>query len=123
MMKQLYSCGLYQYQLMIVGYTFTTKNGMVSLDCNMAGVSPTSSSHITIRSTAAKIQLPVRKIRLLGALICSQMDFNGTHNNGKDYLMSTETDHRLEWVLPLPVLETEINAPINTVMMIIIINK
>ena len=62
---------------------------MVSLDCNMAGVSSASSSHITIRGTAAKIQLPVRKILLLGAptlKCCSQMDFKGTHNNGKDLL-------------------------------------
>ena len=50
------------------GYRFLTKNGMVSLDCNMAaGVSSASrSSHITIRGTAAKIELPVRKILLLG---------------------------------------------------------
>ena len=45
---------------------FTTKNGMVSLDCNMAGVSSTSSSHIVIHGTVAKIQLPVLKILLLG---------------------------------------------------------
>ena len=60
---------------------------MVSLDCNMAGVTSASSSHIVIRGTAAKIQLPVRKILLLGAATlkcCSQMDFKGTHNNGKD---------------------------------------
>ena len=50
------------------GYTFTTKNGVVSLDCNMAGVSSASrSSHITIPGTAAKIELPVRKILLLSA--------------------------------------------------------
>ena len=53
-MEQFYLCGLYQYQLMIVG-TFTTKNGMVSLDRNMVDVSSASSSHITIRGTAAKI--------------------------------------------------------------------
>ena len=48
------------------GYmSFTTKNAMVSHDCNMAGVSSASSSHITIHGTAAKIQ-PVRKILLLG---------------------------------------------------------
>ena len=45
------------------GYTFTTKNGMVSLDCNMADASSASSSHhITIPGTAAKIQLPIHKI-------------------------------------------------------------
>ena len=67
--------------------TFTTQNGMVSLNCNMASVSSASSSHIAIRGTVAKIQLPVRKILLLVTLIlkcCSQMDFKGTHNNGKD---------------------------------------
>ena len=61
---------------------------MVSLDCNMVGVSA-SSSHIAIHGTAAKIQLPVHKILLLGAptlKCCSQMDFKGTHNNGKDLL-------------------------------------
>ena len=55
---------------------------MASLDCNMAGVSFASSSHIVIRGTAAKIQLPVRKIPLLGAstLKCySQMDFKFKH--------------------------------------------
>ena len=58
---------------------------MVSLDCNMVGVSFASSSHIAIHSTAPKIQQPVRKILLLGALTlkcCSQMDIKlGT---GKD---------------------------------------
>ena len=51
-------------------HTCATQNSMVSLDCNIAGVSSASSSHIMIRSTAAKIQvlqLPVRKILLLGA--------------------------------------------------------
>ena len=68
------------------GYTFTTKNGMVSLDCNMARVSSASSSHITIHGTAAKIQPPIHKILLLSVLTlkcCSQIDFNGTRNNGK----------------------------------------
>ena len=46
-MKQFYHCGLYQYQLKIVGTT--TKNGMVSLDCNMVGVSSALSSHVRIR--------------------------------------------------------------------------
>ena len=62
---------------------------MVSLDCNMAGVSSASSSHIMIRGTVAKIQLPVRKMLLLRAptlKCCSQMAFKGTHNNGKDLL-------------------------------------
>ena len=89
MMKQFYLlCGLYQYQLMIVD-THLQPNGMVSLDCNMAGVTSASSSHIVICSTAAKLQLPVHKILLLGAPTlkgCSQMDFKGTHNNGKDLL-------------------------------------
>ena len=38
---------------------------------------------------ASKIQLPLPKILLLGAptlKYCSQMDFKGTHNNGKDLL-------------------------------------
>ena len=97
MMKQFNHCGLYQYQLTIVG-TVTTENGMVALDCNMAGVSSASSSHITIRGIAAKIQLPARKILLLGAptLKClSQMDFKGTHNNGKD-LLTNRKDPRAE---------------------------
>ena len=66
-----------------------TKNGMVSLDCNMAGVPSASSSDITIRGTATKIQLPLHKILLLGAptlKCCSQMDFKGPHHNGKDPL-------------------------------------
>ena len=53
---------------------------MVSLDCNMVGVSSASSSHIAIRGTVGKIQLAVRKILLLGAAtltFCSQMDFKG----------------------------------------------
>ena len=66
---------------------------MVSLDCNMAGVSSASSSHITIRGTAAQIQLPVGKIPLLGAPTlkrCSQMDSKETCNNGKDLLINTK---------------------------------
>ena len=62
---------------------------MASLDCNMVGVSSASSSHIAIRSITAKIQLPVCKILLLGArtLKCRpQIDFKGTHHNGKDLL-------------------------------------
>ena len=73
------------------GHTFTTENGMVTLDCNMAGVSSASSSQITICDTVAKIQLLVRKILLLGAptlKCCSQMNFKGIHNNGKDLLTS-----------------------------------
>ena len=80
------------------GYTFTTKNGKASLDCNMAGVSSASSSHIMIRDTAAKIQLAVRKILLLGApslKCCSQMDFKGTHYKGKD-LLTNRKDPRAE---------------------------
>ena len=71
------------------GYAFTTKNGTVSLHCNMACILSASSSHITIRGIAAKTQLPVRKILLLDAPTlkrCSQMDFKWTHNNGKDHL-------------------------------------
>ena len=67
MMKQFYPCGLYQYQLTIVGTHLKPKMVWVSLDCNMAGVTSASSSHITIRGTVAKIQLPVRKILFLGA--------------------------------------------------------
>ena len=52
---------------------------MVSLDCNMVSASSASSSHITIRSTAAKTQLPIRKKILLlstpNLKCCSQMDF------------------------------------------------
>ena len=38
-MKQFYPCSLYQYQLTIVGThdLHTTKNGTISLDCNMGG--------------------------------------------------------------------------------------
>ena len=43
------------------------KNGTVSLDCNMAGVSSASSSHTTYHCTAAQIQLPIRKILLFCA--------------------------------------------------------
>ena len=62
---------------------------MVSFDCNMVGVSSASSSHIAIHGTTAKIQLAIRKILLLGATTlkcCSQMDFKGTDNNGKNLL-------------------------------------
>ena len=72
-------------------YTFTTQNPFKTLDCNMAGVSSASSNHITIRNSEAKIQLPVRKLLLLGALAlkcCSQMDFKGPHHNGKDLLIN-----------------------------------
>ena len=58
MIKQFYHCGLYRYQLMIVGTRwFTPKYVMVSLDCNTAGASSASSSRITIRGTVAKICL------------------------------------------------------------------
>ena len=59
------------------GYIFTTKTAMVSLDC----------SHIMICGIAAKMYLPVKQILLLGTptlKCCSQMDFKGTHNDGKD---------------------------------------
>ena len=84
MMKQFYPCDLYQYQLMIVGTYLKPKNGMVSLDCNMAGVTSASveaKRHTAIHGTAEIIQLPVRKILLVGAPAlkrCSQMDFKGT---------------------------------------------
>ena len=71
---------------------------MVYLDRNMVGVLSASSSHIAIRSTAAKTQLPVRKILLLGAQTlkcCSQVDFKGPHNNGKD-LLTNKKDPRAE---------------------------
>ena len=77
-MKQFYPCGWYQYQLTIVGTHLEPKMVWSSLIATLAGVSSASSSHITIRGTAAKTQLPVRKILLLGALTlkcCSQMDF------------------------------------------------
>ena len=64
----------------------------------MAGVLSAASSHIAIRSTAAKIQPPVRKILLLGAptlKCCLQMDFKGTHSNGKD-LQKDPRDPRAE---------------------------
>ena len=57
----------------------------------MVGVSYAGSSYIMIQGIAAKIQLPVHKILFLGAptlKCCSQMDFKGTHNNGKDLLTS-----------------------------------
>ena len=77
MVKQFYPCGLSQYQLTIQGgHPFTTKNGMVSLDRNMASVSCASSSHMEIRDTAAKKPpAPISKILLLGAptlKCCSQ---------------------------------------------------
>ena len=69
MIKQFYPYGLYQYQLTIVGtHLQPTVVCMVFLDCNMVGVLSASSSHIAICGTAAKIQLPVCKILLLGAL-------------------------------------------------------
>ena len=90
MMKQFYPCGLYQYQLTIVG----TRD----LQLNMVWFPLIaiwrvhrllqSSSHVAIRGTAAKTQLAVRKILLLGAptlKCCSQMNFKITHN-GKDLL-------------------------------------
>ena len=46
MMKPFYHCGLYQYQLTIVGTHNTTENGMVSLDCNMAGLLQAVTSRI-----------------------------------------------------------------------------
>ena len=95
MMKQFYLCG----------FSVSTKNGMVSLDHNMAGVSSASSSHIVIRGTAAKIQLPVHKILLLGAAptlkCCSQMDLKGTHNNGKDSRQAERTHGLIQMLLVL----------------------
>ena len=55
MLKRFYPCGLYQYQLTIVGTHFLTKYGMVSLDRNIASVLSASRSHIVIHGTAAKI--------------------------------------------------------------------
>ena len=49
------------------GHMIYIKNGLVSLDCNMAGVLSASIGHIAIRGTAAKIKLPIGKIRFLGA--------------------------------------------------------
>ena len=69
-MKRFYHCGLYVSLSVSTddcGYIFTTQNGVFSLDSNMVGVSSASTSHITIRGTVATIQLPVRKILLLGA--------------------------------------------------------
>ena len=68
---------------------FTTKNGMVPpwLQHGRCIVC-FKQSHRDSRH-CAKIQLPVRKILLLGTSTlkcCSQMDFKGTHNNGKDLL-------------------------------------
>ena len=52
MTKQLYPCIGINGRLWAHAYN---KNGLVSLDCNMAGVASASSSHIAIHGTAAKI--------------------------------------------------------------------
>ena len=76
---------------MIVGTHLKPKNGMVSLNCNMAGgASSASSSHIAIHNTAAKIKLPVRKyccsvLQLLNVAHKWTL-IQGTDNNGKDLL-------------------------------------
>ena len=68
MMKQFYSCGLYQYQLTIVGTDSQPKMVWSPLIATwQVYVSSASSSHIVIRGTAAKIQMPIRNILLLGA--------------------------------------------------------
>ena len=84
MTKQFCSCDLYQYELTTVG----TRDLQPKM-ANMADLSSASSSHIMIRGTAAKIQLPVRKMLLLSTqtLKCySEMDLKGTDNNGTELL-------------------------------------
>ena len=61
-------------------------------------ISSASSSHITICGTAAKMQLPVHNILSLGAptlTCCSQMDYKGTDNNGKDLLTNRKDPYGL----------------------------
>ena len=76
------------------GHTFTTQNGMVTFDCNMAGVSSASTSHITSRGTAANIyDCPFAKcccsaLRLWN--VAQKWTLKGTHNNGKDFLTNTK---------------------------------
>ena len=80
-MRHFYPCGLHQYRRTIVGTHFTAQNGMISLDCNMAGVYrllPAVTSRFA--TLQPKCNLPVHKILSLGAptlKCCSQlMDFN-----------------------------------------------
>ena len=78
MMKQFYPCGLYQYQQTIVGTHLQPKMVRSPLIATWWVYHLIQSSHITIRSTVAKVQQPIRKILLLGAptlKCCSQMDF------------------------------------------------
>ena len=78
----------YQYQLTIVGIHLKQKMASLIATWRVYRLLHWS-SHIAIRGTAAKMQLPIRKILLLGAptlKCCSHMDFKVTHNNGKDLL-------------------------------------
>ena len=89
-MKQFYPCGLYQYQLTIVG-TRDLQPKMVWSPLIATWRVYHLLQAVTSRFAALrqKYRLPSRKIMLLGALtlkFCSQKDFKGPHNNGKDLL-------------------------------------
>ena len=89
MMKQFYLCGLYQYQLTIVGTHSQPKMALSPLIATWRVYRLLQAVTSRFAGTAEKIQLPVHKMLLLGAptlKCCSRMDFNGTHNNGKDLL-------------------------------------
>ena len=79
MTKQFYPCGLRQYQLMIVGTHLQPKMIWSPLitKWRVCRLFQSPSSHIVICGTAAKIQLPVRKILLLG-----RSDFEMLLTNG-----------------------------------------
>ena len=82
-MKQFYLCGLYQYQLTIVGTHLQPEMVWSPLIATRQVYRLLQAVIIImIRGTGAKIQLPIHKILLLGAptlKCCSQMNFKGTH--------------------------------------------
>ena len=90
-MKQFYPCGLIvSVSIVDCGLTwFTTKNGVVSLDCNMAGgivcfkQSHRDSQHWFKNTTARSQDTVVRRFVLEKLLT---QDFKGPHKNGKDLL-------------------------------------
>ena len=55
---------------------------MVSLDCNRAGVSSASSSHIMIRDIAAEIQLPVARRSDFEMLLTKGLQRNSQQQKG-----------------------------------------
>ena len=62
---------------------------MVSLELLHGGCTVCFKQSLRDSWHCSKNATAVRKILLLGALTlkcCSQMDFKGTHNNGKDFL-------------------------------------